>query len=81
MRLEVFLFIRKLEGPARSFPALIIRRKGKIGPPVDLHKILDRIGISYVSIGSVCSEITSYQVKRFSFIVIGIFLQCMCEPL
>ena len=33
-----------------------------------LHKILDRIGISYVSIGSVGS---AAQVKRFSFIVMG----------
>ena len=35
------------------------------------HKILGGFGISYVSIGSVCSEISAAQVKRFSFIVMG----------
>ena len=36
-----------------------------------LHKILEGFGISYVSIRSVCSEISAAQVKRFSFIVMG----------
>ena len=32
---------------------------------------MNGFGISYVSIGSVCSEISEVQVKRFSFIVMG----------
>ena len=61
--------------PFLCYYRLIIQRQGKIreiGPRVDvLHKILDRSGISYVSIGSVCSEKSSDKVKRFSFIVMG----------
>ena len=36
-----------------------------------LHKILDRIGTSYVSIGPAISDKTGTVIKGFSFIVMG----------
>ena len=62
-----YFTLKWTRGSCPVISGLIIQRKGKIweiGPHVDIpHKILDRIDISYVLIGSVVSEIFSHKLR------------------